>query len=241
MRGGWCVRARTLRLLWMLDQATIAVSENMKNIYKISRVYTEEQAARLARVSLSQMRYWDGTEFFTPSIAYEDRRVAFSRIYSFEDVVALRVLGELRNFHDVPLQHLRRVRDKFKLPQSAWSDEEIYVHRKRVYFKNERGNFVNSDTDEETLPEIPIPRVMAEVEEEAKKLDNRPMEALATKVRKSNVARKAEVFKGTRIPIDTVQEYFKEGLGIEDVLKDYPTLTYSDVDAAIRWLGISAA
>lgn len=213
----------------------------MTNVSQIRRIYTDEQAARLAHISITQIRYWDGTNFFEPSISYEDRRVAFSRIYTFEDVVALRVLGELRNQHDVPLQHLRRVRDKFKMSQSAWKDEEIYVHKKRVYFKGERENFVNSDTDEETLPDIPLPKVIAEISAEARKMSIRPIEAIAGKTSKQSVARRTEVFEGTRIPIDTVKEFLNEGFTLQDVLREYPTLTQKDVEAAVRWLGIAAA
>lgn len=213
----------------------------MTNIVRVPKAYDEEQATRLAKVSLRQLRYWDNTGFFQPSIAYEDRRVAFSRIYSFEDVVALRVLGELRNTHDVSLQHLRRVRDKFRMPQSAWADEEIFVHKKRVYFRNERGSFTNADTDEETLPHIPLPQVISEISREAASLGIRPIEAVGAKTRKRSTARQSEVFEGTRIPVDMVKEYFDEGLGMEEILRDYPTLKEGDVRAAITWLGILAA
>lgn len=213
----------------------------MEAVRRIPRVYTDEQAARLAKVSIKQLRYWDGTGFFQPSIAFEDRKVAFSRIYSFEDVVALRVLGMLRNTYDVPLQHLRRVRDKFRLPQSVWADEEVFVHKKRVYFRNERGSFTNADTDEDTLPEIPLPKVICEIEYEAEQMGLRKPQVIASKVRKNNVARRAEVFEGTRIPIDMVKEYIDAGLSMEEILADYPTLTERDISAAVQWLGISAA
>ncbi|WP_158086717.1 DUF433 domain-containing protein [Brevirhabdus pacifica] len=213
----------------------------MSNVSRIPKVYTDEQTARLARISLGQLRYWDRTKFFEPSLAYEDRRVAFSRLYTIEDIVALRVLGELRHQHDVSLQHLRRVRDKFQLEQSAWAEEEIFVNKKRVYFKNERGTFVNSETDEETLPHIPIPRVFASVKQDAQKMGIRPQSAVGKRSKRTPVARKSEVFEGTRIPIETVKEYFDAGLGEDDVLRDYPTLKPEDIKAATRWLGLRAA
>lgn len=213
----------------------------MSNVSRFPKVYTEEQTARLARISLTQLRYWDGTNFFEPSLAYEDRRVAFSRLYTIEDIVALRVLGELRHRHDVSLQHLRRVRDKFQLEQSAWADEEIFVHKKRVYFKNERGNFVNSETDEETLPHIPIPQVLASVKKDAQEMGIRPQSAVGKKSRRAPVARKSEVFEGTRIPIETVKEYIEAGLGEDAILRDYPTLKREDIKAASRWLGLRVA
>lgn len=213
----------------------------MSSIARIPKVYTDEQAARLAHLSLGQVRYWDGTGFFEPSLAYEDRRVAYSRLYTFDDIVALRVLGELRNKHDVSLQHLRKVRDKFQLPQSSWADEELFVNKKRVYFKNDRGNFVNAETDEETLPNIPIPQVIASVRQDAEQSGIRPTSAVGKKTQRAPVARKAEVFEGTRIPIDTVKEYFQAGLKPEDILRDYPTLQEADIEAAIRWLGLKVA
>jgi DNA-binding transcriptional MerR regulator len=213
----------------------------MSPVTKIPRVYTDEQAARLAHISMTQIRYWDGTGFFVPSLAYEDRRAAYSRLYTFDDVVALRVLGELRNVYDVSLQHLRKVRDKFALPQGAWANEEIFVNKKRVYFKNERGNFVNSETDEETLPNIPIPRVISEIQQDARTMGIRPKNAVGKKVQTAPIARKAEVFEGTRIPIDTVKEYFSAGLGKDEILADYPTLAEQDIEAAVRWLGIRVA
>lgn len=213
----------------------------MPKVSRIVQAFTDEQASRLARISLGQIRYWDQTRFFEPSIGFENRRVAFSRIYSFDDVVALRVLGELRNHYDVPLQHLRRVRDKYQMEKDDWRTEELFVHKKRVYFKNERGNFVNSDTEEETLPHIPLPRVIADVRGDAEYLHIRPIEVTGKKVKSKRIARSTEVFEGTRIPIDMVKEYYDEGLGVEEILNDYPTLTDEDISAAILWLGIRAA
>ncbi|MDW3183186.1 DUF433 domain-containing protein [Roseobacter sp.] len=213
----------------------------MKKVQRLVKAFTDEQAARLGHITVGQIRYWDRTGFFQPSMAFENRRVAFSRIYSFEDVVALRVLGELRNEHDVPLQHLRRVRDKFQMGQEAWAEEELFVHKKRVYFKTEDGNFVNSETDEETLPNIPLRKVIADVKKEARDFGIRGKDVFGKVSKNRNVARSAEVFEGTRIPIDMVKEYFDEGLTTNDILKDYPTLTNEDVDAAIHYFGIRAA
>jgi DNA-binding transcriptional MerR regulator len=74
--------------------------------------FNEDQVERLTGLTKAQLRYWDGTGFFQPKHADEDRRQPFSRLYSFKDVVALRTLGVLRNEHKVPLQHLRKVADK---------------------------------------------------------------------------------------------------------------------------------
>ncbi len=213
----------------------------MSSISRIRQAFSEDQAARLARVSLGQIRYWDKSDFFAPSIAYENRRSSYSRIYSFDDVVGLRVLGELRNTYNVSLQHLRRVRDRLSSDQNIWANEIVYVKDKQVYFRNELGNFKNGETGEDTLPNIPIRRVMADVEEEASHLRFRKPTGVGKIIKQTNIAKKNEVFEGTRIPVTVVEEYLSEGYKIGDVLKDYPTLKRKDIDAAIEFLGIEAA
>lgn len=34
--------------------------------------FTEEQVSRLTGISHRQLRYWDSTKFFVPSLAYEN-------------------------------------------------------------------------------------------------------------------------------------------------------------------------
>src|SRR5947209_8547317 len=70
--------------------------------------FTTEHVCRLTGLSVGQVRYWDKTEFFSPTLVDGVRR-AFSRIYSFRDVVGLRTIAMLRNKHHVPLQQLRRI------------------------------------------------------------------------------------------------------------------------------------
>ena len=48
------------------------------------------------------------------------------------------------------------------------------------------------------------------------------------------------VIKGTRVPLRTVLASLAEGATIEDILKDFPTLTEADVRAAIAFAAASA-
>jgi MerR-like DNA binding protein len=65
--------------------------------------FTEDQVERLTGISQRQLRYWDRTGFFVPSLAYEDRRSPYSRLYSFRDIVSLKIVSALRNEANVPL------------------------------------------------------------------------------------------------------------------------------------------
>lgn len=213
----------------------------MPGVSKIVSAFTDEQAARLAKISLNQLRYWDSTNFFKPSYGYENRRSAFSRIYSFDDVVGLKVLGQLRNVYEVPLQHLRRVRDRLASDQSLWADEVVFVKDKQIYFNNEVGTFRNAETGEDTLPSIPIRAVLNDIAESALRMKIRPSELTGKISKRKHIARNTEVFEGTRIPIDIVKEYLEEGYSYDEIITEYPALTRGDIEAAVRYLGIRAA
>src|SRR4051794_25525186 len=97
--------------------------------------FGEDAAARLSGLSVNQLRTWDRTGFFTPSYAESNRRLPYSRIYSFRDLVSLRVLGRLRNEFEVPLQHLRKVSEKLAaLGDERWTGCTLYVLGRRVVF-----------------------------------------------------------------------------------------------------------
>src|SRR5438045_9530995 len=99
--------------------------------------FSEEDVARLTGITVRQLRYWDRTKFFTPGLANEDRRLAYSRVYTFRDVVCLKVLNTIRNESRVPLQRLREAKDKLAhLGEDAWSKITLYILDRRIIFHN---------------------------------------------------------------------------------------------------------
>lgn len=72
----------------------------------ISNGFTTAVAAKLAGVSRATLENWDRSGLLCPSVHAKRRGV--SREYSFRDVVAIRVVGELRAAGITP-QALRRV------------------------------------------------------------------------------------------------------------------------------------
>jgi DNA-binding transcriptional MerR regulator len=63
-------------------------------------------AAAIAGVTPKTLRNWDERGFLHPSTAAPGR--GFSRIYSFRDLIAIRVAARLRD-DGIPLQSIRRV------------------------------------------------------------------------------------------------------------------------------------
>src|SRR6185312_11675638 len=105
----------------------------MEDSASIISAFTEEQVARLTGLSIGRLRYWDRTGFFVPSYASENRRVPYSRIYSFKDIASLRTISVLRNQHNVSLQHLRDVAKELpRLSDEGWTKIALYVLGKRV-------------------------------------------------------------------------------------------------------------
>ena len=86
----------------------------MSEADNVVRAFTLENVERLTGVTQRQLKYWDDTDFFKPEHAYENRRSPYSRIYSFQDLVALRVLKQLRSESDISLQHLRKVGEELR-------------------------------------------------------------------------------------------------------------------------------
>lgn len=202
--------------------------------------FSEEHTAKLAGVSVGQLRAWDRSDFFKPSYAEENRRLAYSRVYSFRDVVSLRVIARLLNEHDVSLQHLRKVSAKLAgLSSEKWSAQKLYVHNRKVAFdepetKRRReivsGQFV--------IPlEIKIKAIVGEVEDGARTLMSRRRDQIGQFERNRWVAHNAEVFAGTRIAVDSVRRFAEDGYSIADIRKEYPSLTAADVKAALSRQG----
>jgi DNA-binding transcriptional MerR regulator len=82
---------------------------------EIITAFTDEQVSKLTGISVGQLRYWDRTDFFKPEFAYEERRDAFSRVYSYLDLVSLKIIARLRS--RVPLQRLRIVKQQLPTPR----------------------------------------------------------------------------------------------------------------------------
>jgi uncharacterized protein (DUF433 family) len=69
--------------------------------------FTAREVQRLTGLSSRRLQYWDETDFIRPSVAARQGR-GWPRLYSFRDLVQLRVAGQLRD--QLSLQALRRLK-----------------------------------------------------------------------------------------------------------------------------------
>lgn len=199
--------------------------------------FTTEHVCRLTGLSTRQVRYWDKTEFFSPAQIESNSRRAFSRIYSFRDVVGLRTIAILRNKHNVPLQGLRKVgawlRNEFETPWSSLrfglAGDEV------VFFDPVTGAPTEARGQGQRVLAIALEPIAQEMRSAASRLTERQREEFGQIVRNRYVVHNAWSVAGTRIPTEAVWNFHEAGYNEDAIIAEYPRLTREDVKAAIKF------
>lgn len=198
--------------------------------------FTEPQVERLTGVSQRQLRYWAGDGFFVPSVKSPDPDLPHLRLYSFRDLVCLKVLNELRNNARITLQELRDTKERLRnLGEQLWSETTLYVLGKRVVFDNpDTGEMEEAVTGQGVL-QIPLKIVKGDMEKAVKAMRGRKPESIGKIEKKRSVAQNQPVVAGTRIPVRSIRAFAEAGYSHDDIRKQYPSLTISDIKAALAY------
>ena len=196
--------------------------------------FTEAQAARLTGVSLRQLRYWADDGFFAGSLTTPE--LPHLRLYSFRDLVSLKVLNQLRNKEKIPLQELRRTKKRLSdLGEHLWAETTLYVFGKRVVFHNpEAGRLEEAATGQGVL-QIPLKVVTGDIQKAVDAMRKRRPEAIGKIERKRGVVQNQPVIAGTRIPVSSIRAFADAGYSPEAIRKQYPSLTVDDIKAALDY------
>lgn len=197
--------------------------------------FTEDQVERLTGVTVPQLRHWDRISFFVPSLAYEDRSQPLSRLYSFRDLVSLKILNSLRNEHKVSLQHLRQVKETLShLGEDVWAKTKLYVLNKRVAFDNPVTKAKEEIVTGQGVLEIALEVVTGDMRKAVDGMRRRNENLVGQIETKKGIAKSKPVIAGTRIPVSTIKAFAEEGYTVNQIRKEYPTLTEADIVAAIK-------
>jgi uncharacterized protein (DUF433 family) len=200
----------------------------------IIRAFSAKHVVRVTGLSNRQLSYWDKTEFFKPRYAYENRRSPYGRIYSFKDVVGLRIISILRKEHQIPLQQLRKVAREFtKYGETPWSLLAIYVFRKEVHFREPDSGRIRSVVGKQYI-NLELQSIAEDVANRAAQLKERSKEQIGRVVRHRHIAHNSWVIAGTRIPVAAIKRFHAAGYASTDIVREYPLLTTKDVKAALR-------
>jgi len=204
--------------------------------------FTEDEVRRLTGVSVRQLRYWDKTGFFSPSLGDPDRRLPYSRMYSFRDLICLQVISAIRNNAKVPLPHLREVKEELAhMGDDVWAKTTLYLHNKKVVFVNPDTNEKEEIVSGQGILRIPLEVVRSDMLAEVKKVRERDSADIGRVVRKRNVVRNQPIIAGTRVPVSSVKAFAEAGYSVDEIRQEYPHLTSEDIEAAIAFSDKTAA
>jgi DNA-binding transcriptional MerR regulator len=214
----------------------------MLDVSNVLAAFSEEHVHRVTGLSIGRLRYWARTGFFRPSFVEDDPRMAYSRFYSFKDVVALRTLEMLRVQNGVPLQHLRKVAEKLShLKDDLWTKTTLYVANRKVVFSDPITGKPQEVVSEQFVMDYPLAKLITETNESIESVGRRSAEQVGKVAKIRGVNRNAWTIAGTRIPIASVRRLHEDGYSVDQIIAEYPDLTAEDVRAALSHSGKAAA
>lgn len=198
--------------------------------------FSEDHTSRLTGVTKSQLRHWDRTGFFVPSYADQNRRVAFSRVYSFKDLASLRVLNALRNQFSVPLQHLRQVSARLNhLADDKWTGTRLYVLNRKVIWQEPGTQKPQEVASQQYVVNIDLSDVLSATQQDVAVFNKRDPSQIGVITRSRNVGHNMPVLAGTRIPVSAIKSFGDAGYQPAQIVAEYPDLTEKDVKAALAY------
>jgi DNA-binding transcriptional MerR regulator len=199
----------------------------------------DKRAAGLARISMRQLRYWEQIGLAVPSIRRELSVRNIVRLYSFQDLLELLVVAELRHRPGISLQHIQRlVAHMREVGFSAPLRElRFATHGKDIYVQDPGGNWSGDPSLDQLVfsQAIALDTLTARIGA----LGAREKSAAGKVVRRRGVHGSSPIFAGTRILVATVQRYLQEGFEAEAIIEEYPSLTLADIDAARQYAAAS--
>ncbi len=204
------------------------------DIGNVIAAFSEEQVERITGLSKGRLRYWARTDFFKPSFVEANRRLPYSRFYSFKDVVALKTLELLRVRNAVPLQQLRKVASKLShLQDRLWSETILFVVNKQVHVVYPETGKAEAVLTGQYALELPLKEVIESTRATIIDMAKRRPGTEGRLARNRGIARNAWVVEGTRIPVAAIRRLSEDGFSTRQIIEEYPDLTEADVEAAI--------
>lgn len=206
----------------------------------VLRAFSVDHVARVTKLSKSRLTRWDKLGFFSPEhLDPDDCGNAYSRVYSFTDLVGLRTLKVLTDDYKVPLAELKKAATELKKrADKPWSEIPLAVLNRKVVFDLHTSP---RDADgQSVLKHIPLPTIASEMAKAANKLRNRGADKVGTIERKRYIAHNAYVIGGTRIPVRAVASFIEDGFSDTAILAEYPSLKRADIRAVRSHLKVAA-
>lgn len=197
-------------------------------------LFTVDQAARLTGVSRRQLGSWARDGFFAPSVSPASGG-PYTRLYSFKDLLSLKVLNQLRNDTRVSMEHLKEVkRDLAHLGEDLWVKSTLYLLGKKVVIERDDETRHEAGSGQEVF-QIPLKIIVGGMRERIREMNKRGIDEIGQIERNRGIVGNRPVIAGTRISVSSIKEFAEAGFSVEQIMKEYPSLDRKDVEAAIAF------
>ena len=204
----------------------------------IIAAFTQEQASRLTGVSQRQLKLWDANGFFAPSLKLDETGLA--SLYSFRDLLCLKVINAIRNDAKIPFSELRNTKQRLAhLGDDLWARTTLYILGKRVVFEDPATGDRQEASSGQCVLQIPLRVVTGTMEDAVRAMRQRRSGVIGTIDRKRNVAQNQPVIAGTRIPVRSIQAFARAGYSVPEINQQYPGITERDIEAALNYKDVA--
>lgn len=190
------------------------------------RYYDIELAAKIGGISRRQAATWAKNGTLTPSRIYVTDHRPYTHFYSFQDLVAFRVISILRNEYGLSLQQARVAADYIRAnPEHSWEDLTLWVLDKRIH---------TSDPLDDSSMRVELAPIAEGVKKDADRLWARDPADYGKIEYRRNVMGGTLVIKGTRVSVATVINMTAQGASVEEILRAYPSLVAEDIHGVLQ-------
>jgi uncharacterized protein (DUF433 family) len=196
--------------------------------------FTTQEAERLTALSRRRLQYWDETDFIRPSVAAHRGR-GHPRLYSFRDLVQLRVAAQLRD--RLPLQALRRLKAALDVDAPFATVRFALLPDDEVVYLGPDGHYEAVRAPGQIVLEfdVPLREIRSSLEHDVER--ERARRGSGRIERRRGVMGGRAVLAGTRVPPEAILRVVEDGWTDGRIRAEFPEITPSDIRAARTFLG----
>ncbi|MGH2388662.1 MAG: DUF433 domain-containing protein [Chloroflexota bacterium] len=200
-------------------------------------LFTVDKAAHLSGLSTQQINRWVRQGIMTPRYDDESGWLGVKRMYSFRDLVTLRILSKLNKQYQVPTRELAKanvyLQERYEDP---WESVTLYVLNHHLFFKEpEADQRLSADRVEQLPLQFPLKPIVTAMRRDVTKALRRKPAQIGHVERNRLIMGNQPCLDGTRIPVSVIYSFHQDGASTEEILREYPTLHPEDVTEAIRY------
>lgn len=194
-----------------------------------------EQAARVVGVSKSTLKYWEDTGVYAASFIDPVEHRALRRLYSFRDLVSLKAIARCRQELSINLEDIRRAGHYLRtFHEHPWSSLKFgRINNHLVFWEPDEQRWSVATDGSPTL--FDFERLPDEVSENIADVLKRDPSTRGKLSQHRYIKGNQPTIAGTRIPVATIVRYHEAGYSADEIIGEYPDLTYDDIAAAISF------